>query len=409
MVWKLYKQYAHPLARVVCGLPISWRSNFATTRHPNRSIRTVAWSSCSKFIAVGLCESTEVLDAVTLERLHNFTHPEFPSQTGWLSFSPDGCSLTRINSEDYECITWDLRTGGRISTLPSLLHAPSLWGVSSIYSTDGNTVAVAACCHPDDSDAIIPTIFTYNLILGTHVDSHHFPGGHTVAQIWTHGEFLRFATVKPGSITIWEVGSTSEHTLVEIESLPAPNDTNSKEHLFLPTLSRLAFIFREAVLIWDTRDSKFLLNFVGGSRLRGFSFSPDGRFFACGAAPRGFYLWKESPTGYVLHQELVSNFSVGPLLSPDGESIITSKFYETQLWRTTDLINPPSSVPPQPAEQTDFVLAFSPDKSFIATGRLGESIATLLLLASGRLSLGTYLQETVFSMPGRTFMIVSGP
>ena len=33
-----------------------------------------------------------------------------------------------------------------------------------------------------------------------------------MAQIWTHGEFLRFVTGKPGSITIWEVWLTSKHT-----------------------------------------------------------------------------------------------------------------------------------------------------------------------------------------------------
>jgi len=196
--------------------------------------------------------------------------------------------------------------------------------------------------------------------------------------------------------------------LAEIESLPAPDDTGSGEHLFLPTLSRLAFIFREAVLIWDTRDSKFLLNFVGGSRLRGFSFSPDGRFFACGAAPRGFYLWKESPTGYVLHQELVSNFSVGPFLSPDGESIITSRPYETQLWRTTDPINPPSSVPTQSTEEGHFVLAFSPDNSFIATGRLRGNIATIIDLKSGnpRLIIDTGMVICGLGVTGSTAIVV---
>ena len=57
--------------------------------------------------------------------------------------------------------------------------------------------------------------------------------------------------MKPGSITIWEIGFTSEHMLAEIESLPAPDDTGSGDHLFLPTLSQLAFILQEMILIWD--------------------------------------------------------------------------------------------------------------------------------------------------------------
>jgi len=433
MVYKLYKQYAHPLARVVCGLPISWKLNFATTRHPSPSIQGVqgfAWSSCSKFIAVGLRESTEVLDAVTLERLHNFTHPEFSSETGWLGFSPDDRSLTRIHHRGKGSTTWDLKTGGRISALPSLLSTPSLWAVSSICPMDGNTVAVAEYHRSGHSGST--TISIYNLISGTHADSHNFPERRTVVQIWTRGEFLRFATVEPESITIWEVGSTSEHTLAEIEVLPAPDNTNFGECLFLPTPSRFAFILEEdedeedeeceeedeeekqekKVLIWDPRHSKFLLNFVG-DQPEGLSFSSDGRFFACNVADQGVHIWKESPTGYVLHRILLSglmdnNDRPTPFLSPDGESIITSKFNETQLWRTTDPINPPSSVPPRPAEQTEFVLAFSPDKSLIATGRLGGNIATIVDLKSGdpRLIVDTGMKICGLGVTGSTFVAV---
>jgi len=381
MVCKLYKQYAHPLARVVCGLPISWGPNFATTKHSN-VVWTVAWSSCSRFIAVGLSGRTEVLGAVTLERLHTFMHPV--SRIKWLSFSPDGRSLTRINGNEDGSTTWDLQTGGRISVIPSILNTPTLWYFSSTYSMDGKIVAVA--CRDLENDAVI-AVSTYNLISGTHIYSHRVSKGRIVAPIWTHGEFLRFATVKPGSITIWEVGFTSEHTLTEIESLSAPDDTGSRNHLFLPTPSRLAFILREAVLIWDTRDSKFLLNFVGSGHLLGLSFSSDGRFFACGSdIGQEVHLWKESPAGYVLHQKLISTPGVNlitPFLSPDGESIITSKADETQLWRITDPINSPSSVPPQPTEQTHFVRVFSPDKSLIAAGRLGENVATIVDLKSG--------------------------
>jgi len=408
MVWKLYKQYVHPLARVVHGLPISWGPNFAIAKHSNR-VGSVAWSSCSRFIAVDLFESTEVLDAVTLERLHTFTHPF--SEIGWLSFSPDGRSLTWINSGDNGSgTTWDLQTGGRISVIPPILNTPSMF-FSSTCSTDGKMVAVAGFRNLGNfTDVTI--IFTYNLVSGTHVYSHLAPEGHTVAQLWTHGEFLRFATVKPGSITIWEVGFTPERTLAEIESLPAPDDTGSRNHLFLPTLSRLAFILREAVLIWDARDSKFLLNFVGGGEPKGLSFSSDGRFFACGSnIGQEVHLWKESPTGYVLHRKLASGPMddwIRPFLSPDGESIITSKDDETQLWRTTDPINPPSGVPLQPAKQTDFVLAFSPDKSFTATGRLGENIATIVDLKSGdpRLIVDTGTKICGLGVTWSTFVVV---
>jgi len=404
MVCKLYKKYVHPLARVVCGLPISWGPNFTTTKHSN-VVWTVAWSSCSRFIAVGLFRGIEVLDSVTLERLHTFEHPS--PGIGWLSFSPDSRSLISINRGDDRCTTWDLQTGGQTSTIPSILNAastpnvPSLRHSSSTHSTDGKMFAAAGF---GDSGNFIST---YNPISGTHVYSHHISEGHIVAQIWTHGEFFRFATVKPGSITIWQVGFNSEHTLAEIESLPAPGDTGSEEHLFLPTLSRLAFILRGMVVIWDARDSRILLCFVGGGWLRGLSFSSDGRFFAC-AISQEIHLWKESPTGYVLHRKLVFNTSVTPFLSPDGESIIISKSHETQLWRTTYPINRPSSAPPQPAKQAEFILAFSPDKSFVATGRLGESIATIVDLKSGDpwLVVDTNMKICGLGVTGSTAIVV---
>ena len=373
---------------------------------------TAVWSPCSRFIATDLVESTEVLDAVTLGRLHTFMHPF--SNHGWFSFSPDGRSLTRINT-DSGSTTWDLQTGGQISATPSAPDMPSSSYFSSAHSMDGEIVASA---YRDSKNDAVTGISTYNLISGTRIYSHRASEGHIIAPIWTHGEFLRFATVKPGSITIWEVGFTSEHTLAEIESLPVPDDVGyagnhlSRDHLFLPTFSRLAFILDEAVLIWDARDSKFLLNFVGGNQPQRLSFSSDGRFFACGSYGQA-YLWKESPTGYVLHQKLVSaptDYLIRPLLSPDGESIVTSHGLETQLWRTIDPINSPSSVPPQPAEQTELVLAFSPDKSMVATGRLGENIATIFDLKSGdpRLIVNTDMKICCLGVTAETVVAVGG-
>jgi len=406
MVWKLYKQCIHRLARVVCGVPISWGPNFATVNHSDE-IRTVAWSSCSRFVAVGLLRSTEVLDAVTLERLHTFTHPY--SDGGWLSFSPDSRSLTRVHRRLIGSTTWDLQTGGQIGNIPMELYVPSSLYFLSTYSMDGKMAAIAYKLS-SNTDTVISA---YNLISATHIHSHYVSEGYIVAQIWTHGQFIRFAAVKPGSIIICEVGFTIEHTLAEIESLPAPDYAgHSKESLFLPTLSRLAFILQEAVLIWDAQDSKFLLNFVGGSDFQGLSFSSDGRFFACGSdIGQEVHLWKESPTGYVLHRKLVSgpaNGWIRPFLSPDGESIITSQGHETQLWRTTDPINSPSSVPPQPAEQTHFVLAFSPDKSLIATGRLGGNITTIVDLKYGdpRLVVDTGMKICGLGVTADTVVVV---
>ena len=354
------------------------------------------WSPCSRFIAVACSNpgTVEVLDAVTHERLNTLNPlekvqlPGFPSETTlWLSFSPDSRSLSQFSYGNRGLTTWDLQTGGLISTIPSTLHVSGCF--SSTYSMDGKIVAVA---HGDFFNTIT-SISTYNLLSGTHIYSHNISEGRIMASIWTHGERLRFVTVKSGSITIWEVGFTSMHTLTEVESLPTPDDIGcSGRLLFLPTLSRLAFTLQEAILIWDARDSKLLLNSVGGNTPMRMSFSSDGRFFACGTG-QVILLWKESPAGYVLHQKLVSFIdkdmglfrmaNTGHLLSPDGELTITSISRATRLWRITDPITSVSGIPIQPAKRNKFILGFSPGQSLAAAARLGDNVATVLDLKSG--------------------------
>jgi len=388
IIHELHKAYARPLVRVVYGISISWEPIVATVRHRDW-IGKAAWSPCSRFIAVGLFGRTEVLDAVTLERLHSLTHTP-THYTQWFSFSPDSRSLTQLHG-DHGLATWDLQTGGRISHIPSTQDATSSVYFSSAVSMDGKMVAFAY----RDPFTTVTGISTYNLLSGTREYSHSVSEGRIVAPIWTYGEFLRFVTVKPGSITIQQVWFGSKHTLAELESLPAPDNVGSGESLFLPTRTQLAFILESAVLVWDARDSKIILNFVGSCKPMGLSFSSDGRFFACGTTGREIHLWKESPTGYVLHQKLVSNSDgerrlsylsgggVRPLLSPNGESIITSKYSDTRLWRTTDPITSLSSVPTQPITETTLILGFSPDESLAAVARLGDNMATIIDLRSG--------------------------
>ena len=242
--------------------------------------------------------------------------------------------------------------------------------------------------------------------------------GRDLVSIWTHGEFLRFAIVEPGSIIIWEVGFTSKHTMAEVESLPAPDDIDSIGYLFLPTRSRLAFAptLLATVLVWDALNSKILLKFVG-NRPNNPSFSSDGHFFACGDTDQEIYLWKESPTGYDLHRKLV--FSIAkpldylylrqttPLLSPNGESIIAHKQSSTQLWRTTDPVTSLSSVPTQPVKQSRFILGFSQDESLAAVAQ--DNTATIIDLRSGdpRLIIDAGTRIYGLGVTGNTIVVVS--
>jgi len=377
MVHKLYELHARPFARVVQGSPISWKLAVAIQYHQGGAIRS-AWSPCGRFFAVARlhCKETEVLDAVTLERLHTFESP--PDKTSWLSFSPDSRLLTRF-SDNLELTSWDLQTGGPVNTIPSELGMPPMLCPSSTYSMDGKMVAIGYW----DDIHIISVIPTYDLPR-THTCYHHSPEGFMVVMIWTHGECIRFAAAKPGSIAIWEIGFASTDTPTEVERLPAPRDIDcSRDTLFLPTLYRLANGPRNRVLVWDARDSKLLLDFVGNIHPMGMSFSPDGRFLVYGTASRDIYIWEESHTGYVL-QKLISIYgSTRPFFSPDGESIIMVHHSNIQLLRTADLIPSPSATQARSVGWGDFILEFSPDETLAAIGRVHDNTATVLDLKSG--------------------------
>ena len=383
LVRKHYKSYAHPLAKVVHGLPVSWQPGIATKKHDSRTFLEAAWSPCGRVIAVAQSNpgAVGVLDPATLESLNTFSH--FLAGSQWLCFSPDSGLLGLFNGHR-GVASWDLQTGGPIDAMPSGPHASLAQYFSSTYSADGKMVAIAYLVNTTATAAIS----IYDLLFRTHTHTHHVLERHIVASIWTRGDCLRFATVKPGSITVWEAVFTSKDAPVPVESLPAPDNIdidNLEEFLFLPALSRLAFTLREAVMVWDAQDSKLLLNFVGANQSESMSFSPNGRFFACGTTGQEVYLWKDGPNGYVLHQKVTSRSPgcIRPLLSPDGESIIVFGGSTLQLWRTADPIYSLPNTPTQPAGCTDFILERSPDGTLSAVARREESTVTVLDLRPG--------------------------
>ena len=96
IVYDRYKEYAHPLARVVWGAPTSWEPSVATM-YSDCWAEEIAWSPCNKFIAVARPGSNmvELLDAATLGLLNVFQLPHGrTSYYSLLSFSPCSRSLT---------------------------------------------------------------------------------------------------------------------------------------------------------------------------------------------------------------------------------------------------------------------------------------------------------------------------
>jgi len=381
----LYESRARPLTRIVHGLQTSWDPSIATTQFL-RNVTAATWSPCSRSIAISWGEyppTVEVLDAATLMRL---TVLEFPmgdlDQTNRLIFSPDGRLLTSFVSYGVggKLISWDLQTGVVVSAISA-----GGWHYSDsiAYSACGTIFGVLSRGSYNSNDA---TVNTYNVLSGTHICSH-LVGGLVRGEIRAHGECLRFTEMTPGSITTWEAGFASTHAPTKVEILPIPDGCRDLQFLLVhPTLPRLAFICEGRVRVWDTQHSKFLLNSAHGVFSNAMSFSPDGRYFASnGVTPEGrftgIYLWKESHTGYVLHQRLISS-TTGPLISPNGRFVIAFGGPIIQLWHTTESTTSRSAVSAQTSRR-NFVLGFSPDEALAAVVREGDKTITVVDLKSG--------------------------
>jgi len=312
---------------------------------------------------------------------------EFPmghlDHTTRLVFSPDGRLLTWSGSDKPggKLISWDLQTGVVVSAISA---GEGYYPFSIAYSACGTIFGVL-------SYGSNTTVNTYNVLSGTHICSH-LVGGLAKGEIRAHGECLRFTTMTPGSITTWEAGSASTHAPTKVETLPIPDSCRDLPFLLVhPTLPRLALICEGRVRVWDTQDSKFLLDSAHSGFDYTMSFSPDGRFFtSSGATPEGnstgICLWKESHTGYVLHQRLISDSpNTRPLISPNGRSVIAFGGITIQLWHTMESATSRSAVSAQTSRSNggDFVLGFSPDEALAAVVREGDKTITVVDLKSG--------------------------
>ena len=269
---------------------------------------------------------------------------------------------------------------------------------------DGKLIAVAYEDYPehdeDDDNYHHPnhdiSIAIFDLFDTARIHTHKVLEGSFVPPIWTHGQCFRFATIKPSSIIIWEVAFASTHGPAEVESLPVPDEIAGWGHfLFFPPLSRLAFLIGDRIRIWDAKSSKLFkpeawseFLSVPVAQFPWGSFSFDGHFFAC-VVDIGVCVWKESPSGYILHQKLTFANSIGseaPRFSSDGESIITSAGSMIHLWPTRDQIFSPSNTSYWDGDIRDgFILGFSPNELFVVFAKWKNGDITILDLQSGDL------------------------
>ena len=362
------------MARVVQGIQASWDSSIANTRF-SREISATAWSPCSRFIAVAFLNLPVIviLDAGTLKQLHTMHFPHKNIVWSNVTFSPGTHLLTAYSHMARDIVNWDLQTGGVLSN-------DSSPGYDILESPTCNSMSYSMCEKMIGISFSDNTIIVYNVLSGKSISSHSTKQP-IVKMIWTHGEFLQFATIESGSITTWQISFISSHTPTKVGSLSTLHDFSSNQLVLLPTLSRLAFILDKKVMVWDAPHHKVLLHSADAENPNAMSFSSDGHFFLCGTNSREFYIWKESPTGYLLHQKLVSGANEPtPCISLNGESVISSSGQILQLWHTK---NPSTSIQTAHHQNTQFHVEFSSDQSLVAFTQTSSSTVTVLDTKSG--------------------------
>ena len=397
IIWGLYEAHAQPLVGIVQGAPMSWDTSAAATTRSS-TIDQAVWSPCNRFIAIVWQDgrTVDVLDPVTLQLLQ--THElqmvtYFPFNL--LIFSPDSHILTYSRPFDdgpeLLVVSWDLQTGGTISTIehPGLdEQRPTYFPPSITYSANGKMVGVLYGW--DLEGTVTYKIFIFDVVSGIHMHSHLLDSDRRpLRDIWTQGEFLLFATFFDATTTvIQKVRFTSGTTPVEIKRLSAP--IHNIGHLTyvqpIPTNpSQFLLVSHDGVLIWDSQTSKTLLSCMDSGSCNMPTFSSDGHFFACQIKGSEIHLWKESPTGYIIQEILVPHTALSkPLLSPNGESIVVFGGQTMWLWQTKGFTTVPSRISTQATPHTeDFLLNFSPDVALAVVARKEDNTVMVLNLNSG--------------------------
>ena len=392
LVQTLYQSYATPFVKVVHGAPVSWDQAAATIKHPEKIV-AVAWSPCSRFIALAPVSSSgiQILDAVTLKQL-SITSPipivadgsenRMGRKSGHLVFSPDGKFLTAWKATILHIINWDIQTGGLMSSIGVDMNFGTCQSIT--YSECGTMIGTLFAFLD------ICTIKIFNIVTGTLISSGSFEGKST--QIWTHNGCLCFDTLKKGLIGILETPFTLEleKPLTVVQSLSTPDSFDSpSEFSFHNTLSYLAFSSTSKIEVWDLQNSRPLLNPLQLSVYNP-TFSLDGLFFACTQPSNSKILfWKRSLTGYEPHQEL-SFISGGNLdsmfftiphslvFSPNGEFILAHYgSHVVQLFQTETHIPSDGSTSSQ-KQIKNFLLDFSPDETLAVMARHHGKMITVL-------------------------------
>ena len=158
--------------------------------------------------------------------------------------------------------------------------------------------------------------------------------------------------------------------------------------------------------MWDAQGSDLLLVSEEIAKAVHMDFSSDGQFFACVVDYEGIFIWRESPTGYTLHQKLTFTTSgyFRSFFSPNGESVIVCTPWGIQLYTTSSF----SDMSIQCTSQYNFIFALPPDKSFAAVAYPCEEKITVLNPKGSehQLSITAGMEVLCLGVTGRTVVAV---
>ena len=346
---------------------------------------------------------------MTLQKLQSLEAPGEEGEEMYhqnFMFSPDSRVLTACSYGRGEVlvVSWDLPTGATAGVtrwdIPKGIYYAYL---HITYSTNGRLVAVL---HKYDDQPI--SISICDIVSSKRMHNIDPTINAIPCGLWTHEESLWFTTIDQTivgatgtwsrSITVWKVGFTPGATITRVETFPLSEIFTFPMYTYIhspqssaysqpfPT-TRLPVVLLDGpnFLVLEARTSKVLLYLQDINEPLGITYSSGGSFFVCSIPESGIYLWKDSPTGYVLHGKLpLPTPSSTPVLSPNGESIIVISDFVVKFWRTESLAITPSDGFVGALRQTDnFILQFLPHRSLAVVSRNGDSTVTLLDFGTG--------------------------
>ena len=235
-------------------------------------------------------------------------------------------------------------------------------------------------------------IHTYDVLDGRslHQGRTNSPDHVGFGADWTDGKTLWFAMLsglheKP-VIEVYELQPTLSlhvHSLFPLtQNMETPIDSRDFNLFsFSPVSFHASFVIEGEIVVLDVRDSKLLLQteFVEVCYELPGQFSPDGCFFISGPFQNGIHIWQNGPTGYVPWSSLRLKVEPhGCLWSPNSMSILCWGEGVIQLLHPG---NCPSPLLPNNSwgrDRANHLVAYSIDKTYIATVRRFSGVVTVL-------------------------------